>query len=981
MPKSSPIQADFSGGEFGPHVEGRVDVEKHKTGMEEVLNYIPTLEGPLTRRPGTKYVADAKDPSKPPVFIPFKVSNTEQYIIEAGERYFRFFTDGERVLTNGTSYIVSGRTNPVNRIFREPGFPGITRTNYPFFATRSQNTTKTFEDAKLITVAGAASDQTITHFSSSIVSGSILELPTFYDHNMIQNVSWTQKGDTLWLTHSSIPTFTLQRFGRQDWDLKYFYNKDGPYNLLNTSRSFGDGLRTSLRVYPNGPESVKVVTHSSNFIANVISTGGTDNRAEVFVRNAHGYSSGDEVWINGVFGTIEINNGSNFATSGSNDPSLSSATNSSRWRIQVTSASSFILLNSVFSNAYVGSGVVYPALFYQPDSGRNIALYKDGERYFGKIKCDSSITAVAIVNSGNQNSENLVPMPVLAQIDIDENSRMFTDAVLAAGTTIISVWQLGVYDRINGYPSAAAFHQDRLALTGVPGRPAEFAASAIGEYESFAVNEASSLVVTAKNALQFNLSSNSNDLLKWVESGQQGLCFASNSTEFLVSPSRDGEALTPTNINSDVLGFYGTGNVNPARIGDAIIYVQNSARKIRELRFFANYQTHKTTLINELADHITFPEVTRLAVQKEFYPLVWGQRSDGKLISMSYSREEESVRAGWATHELGGQSDSSESIPKVKSMEIIRDVSGKYDQLWMAVQRYINGTSVVTIEYMVEPYQHKNPTQKQRDAFYLDCGATYDSSLVIASITQGSALVTIANHGLQRNDIVLVDDVVGLNSSLLNVNQILVNSNLVNGKMFVVGSTTTNNFFLQDFNSSIVLTHTYSPYFSGGTVRKLVSTIGGLTWLKNEEVDVLADGGIHGKATVNSGGFLALNYPAAVVQVGYSYKSRGKTLVKDSGSKTGSAIGMQRKTYQVAFRLRDVGDFKYGGIDYLNMHQANLYNADEYQAHQAVPLFTGIYRDGIEQDVSFYGQVVFEQSSPLPGMIQSITYLMDEQDL
>ena len=964
MPKSSPIQTNFSGGELGPLVEGRVDAEKHATGVEILQNYIPMLEGPIVRTPGTKRVAPVKDPSKPPRFIPFKISNKEQYIIEAGENYFRFFTDEGQLVTNGSSYAIYGFQALGNSYYRDGGV-SLPPATPIFRGIRSRVEFKTNE----------LNNQFVTVAFSSLVSGTKVEVATVWDYDQIKNVGYAQKGDTLWIYHSSLPTYTLQRFGPQDWDLKYFQTKDGPYLPLNSHITDADQARFGFNIewekteniatFPKKAFNAKLIAHSSVKVANVVYNNGN---FEVRTSGNHPFIENDNVWVTGVVGPTEVNNGTSVVTSSwSVNPTT---TESSVWSVRVISSTSIVLRNSIWNSGvtipYVGSGVVYPSIFNAFDSGRNIGLYIDGHRYSGVLAINSSLVIPNIPEVHNIAAE--------IAFDLEQES-------IPVASTIVKIWQMGAHNKYHGFPSAGAFHQSRHVMTGVPLRPIEFVASETREYQSFAVSNASSLAVIDTNALQFDLVSDSNDLLQWVKPSVQGLYFGSNNAEHLVSPSKEGQALTPTNINNDIIGNYGSANVNPVRFGDSVIYLQNAQRKVRELRFFANLQSHKSTQLNQISDHIGYPEILGMATQKETYPLVWGYRSDGKLISMSYAREDSQAISGWASHQLGGRSDSAGTAPKIKAIEVIRDSTGKYDQLWMAVQRFINGTSTVEVEYMVEPYRHGDPTQKQRDAYYVSCGATYDSSLVISNITTGSALITVTNHGLNRNDLVLISDVVGLNSSLININGVVVGSNIVNDRVFVVGSTTTNNFFLQDFNSSIIVTATYSPYFSGGKARKLVSQVGGLTWLKNEEVDILGDGAIQGKATVNSAGVVVLTVPAAVVQIGYAYKSRVKTLVKEQGSATGSAVGQMRKTYQAAFKVKDVGDFAYGGIDFNNMHRANFAEGDLQQTDALTPLYTGIYRDGLEQDVGLYGQVYFEQNSPLPGMIQSITYLMDEYDL
>jgi len=61
--------------------------------MRQALNGIVLPHGGFTRRPGRKYVAEAKNTTADTTLIPFVVDATQQYVIEAGEGYFRFFAN------------------------------------------------------------------------------------------------------------------------------------------------------------------------------------------------------------------------------------------------------------------------------------------------------------------------------------------------------------------------------------------------------------------------------------------------------------------------------------------------------------------------------------------------------------------------------------------------------------------------------------------------------------------------------------------------------------------------------------------------------------------------------------------------------------------------------------------------------------------------------------------------------------------------
>lgn len=98
MPKVSPIQGNFGTGEISPLAQGRVDLDRYKTALAVCQNYIPTIQGGLTRRPGTEYIVEVKDSTKKTRLVPFRFSQTDAYILEFGHEYVRFHRDYGPVL-------------------------------------------------------------------------------------------------------------------------------------------------------------------------------------------------------------------------------------------------------------------------------------------------------------------------------------------------------------------------------------------------------------------------------------------------------------------------------------------------------------------------------------------------------------------------------------------------------------------------------------------------------------------------------------------------------------------------------------------------------------------------------------------------------------------------------------------------------------------------------------------------------------------
>lgn len=51
---------NLNGGEYTPLIDARADIEKYKSGCRKLENFIPTIHGAIVRRPGTRFVKEAK---------------------------------------------------------------------------------------------------------------------------------------------------------------------------------------------------------------------------------------------------------------------------------------------------------------------------------------------------------------------------------------------------------------------------------------------------------------------------------------------------------------------------------------------------------------------------------------------------------------------------------------------------------------------------------------------------------------------------------------------------------------------------------------------------------------------------------------------------------------------------------------------------------------------------------------------------------
>ena len=114
MARSAPAISTFTSGEISPRLEGRIDIEKYRSGLADLTNMVVQPHGGLTRRPGTEYLGPVKDSSVKTRIIPFQFKTTDTYILEFGDQYMRVFRNGLQVLKNDAKTITGAtQANPV----------------------------------------------------------------------------------------------------------------------------------------------------------------------------------------------------------------------------------------------------------------------------------------------------------------------------------------------------------------------------------------------------------------------------------------------------------------------------------------------------------------------------------------------------------------------------------------------------------------------------------------------------------------------------------------------------------------------------------------------------------------------------------------------------------------------------------------------------------------------------------------------------
>lgn len=835
MAKVSPLQSNFGSGEFSPLLYGRVDAERYKSGLAKCENFVPTIQGGLTRRPGTYFVKEVKDSSDFTRLVSFEFSTEQAYVLELGDQYIRFYKD------NGN-------------IESSPGVP--------------------------------------------------YEITSPYTSADLPFLKYTQSADVLYLVHPDYAPRRLARFTDANWQLSTIEFKDGPY--LTTQNYLADGA-------PKQNETFQLTSSATTGSATISAgpsrtiTGAANNGSGAIriTATGHGYATGDRVRVASIVGTTEANGD---------------------WIVDVITDNTFDLRGSTFTNAYVSGGAATPALFYSTDVGLSIRI-KAGSTW-GYVK------VTAFTNSST--------------VTADVESTL-------AGTTATSEWRLGVWSSTNGYPSAATFHEDRLAFTGSLSVPQRVDLSVSGSYENFAPTDTAG-TVTSSSALSFVLNSNDVNAGRWLSSGEKGLVVGTAGGEWIVRPSSSGEALSATNISAKRATTYGCADIEPVQSGKAVVYVQRAGRKFREMEFNFDVDGFVAPDLTILSEHITAGGVVELALQKEPQNIIWAVRNDGALIGCTYERDQDQVKVGWHRHFIGGVANAAQTNAKVETIAVIPSADGDRDELWMIVQRRINGATKRYVEHLTKLFED---TDEQRDAFFVDCGLTYDDPKTITNVTSANPVVITSNsHGFSNGDRVRISGVAGTTE--------------INGNSYTVAGATTNTFQLSGINGTA-----FTTYVSGGEVRKLVTSVSGLSHLEGESVSVCADGAALPNVTV-SGGAVALPLESATIHIGYGYNSDGQMLRLEAGALDGTALGKTRRTHRVGFLLHRTLGMKLG-MTFDSLFEITFRTSADPMT-RAPALFSGVLSERLESDYDFENQICFRQSQPLPSTVLAIMPQVVTQD-
>jgi hypothetical protein len=238
MARVHPFQTNFTAGELTPKLAGQTDFKKYANGVETLENMTVFPQGGATRRSGTRFVCEVKDSSKIVRLIPFEFNITQSYILEFGNLYIRFFKDNGQITEGDKTITAITKANPAVVTSSSHGYSngdhvwinsvvGMTELNGRRF-TVANKTTNTFE------LSGVASGS-YTTYDSAGVANKVYEIATSYTDSQVFDLNFTQSADTMYLVHTSHEPTKLTRTGHTAWTIANVDFQVGPFLDTNTT--------------------------------------------------------------------------------------------------------------------------------------------------------------------------------------------------------------------------------------------------------------------------------------------------------------------------------------------------------------------------------------------------------------------------------------------------------------------------------------------------------------------------------------------------------------------------------------------------------------------------------------------------------------------------------------------------------------------------------------------------------------------------
>ena len=599
------IQSNFASGELAPSLWSRYDIQKYQSGLKTCKNFLLQVSGGINNRTGTKFIAKAKYNNKNVELVAFNVSITENYEIEFGDYYCRFYKDKQQLQISDANNWITSTDYLVGNYVKEGS---------SIYYCLVEHTSGVF-------ATDLASGKWI--LKTTVGVDVPYEIPTPFPDTEIQYIKYIQSADVLFIIYPNYPTYELSRYGDTEWTIEKFEYDIPPFMATNqvpdwylkVDAVFGiTNLHSTKNLFNND-----LIGSYFKIYHDIDGQSVVKDWSSIDVPSASIRCKG--TWR---FKTIGLRIDAELVI----EKSINNGTN---W----TTIRTFVIEDEEIDTFGVEDEYCLIRIRFK--------IFKLG----GNVKTiltSDPFTKFGIFKINSVTNPQLAVGEVITQFASTENSNDWAE----------SAWSI-----FRGFPNTLTFKEERLVFAGTKTQPQTIWMSKTGDYYNFDVSD----IIQDTDSISINLVSRKLNGINNLILLDNIIAFTS-SGEWKVGSS-DGGAITPTNIYASLQGQRGCSNVSPIIIGNKIIYIQPSGTVIRDLGFDYDSNSYTGSNLSLLSDHLFKNHtITGLDYKQEPNSTIYMVRNDGALITMTYLKEEEIL--GFARHDTNG---TFENISVLKTLE------------------------------------------------------------------------------------------------------------------------------------------------------------------------------------------------------------------------------------------------------------------------------------------------------------------------
>ena len=221
-------QTSFSRGELAPALYMRTEIEQYSLGSKEIKNGFIHQEGCVSNRSGFEFVGEVKNSSHDTRVFNFSFNSEQTYIIEAGDKYFRFIQDGGYIVYSDTygvtyegSYTLSETAEGLYTYELEDDLIIYSKTELAVDVVCYKDAECIEEFGKITTIDAATSTISVDKDEDKIAKrGQIVEIETPYKKEDLEHLLFVQSADVLTITHIDYTPCELIRYDHDNWVLQ-----------------------------------------------------------------------------------------------------------------------------------------------------------------------------------------------------------------------------------------------------------------------------------------------------------------------------------------------------------------------------------------------------------------------------------------------------------------------------------------------------------------------------------------------------------------------------------------------------------------------------------------------------------------------------------------------------------------------------------------------------------------------------------------